>query len=319
MILASPPIQFQIESSSQVAQSINFFLANPIIATVLILVILFLVFWITLLILRRFLQRSNRVPAALKQKILLVSVPKESVKKDERQETPQTVQEEIGVAENIFSVLGGLRAQQGIKQWLFGRTDHFSTEIVLDKGKIYFYLAIPDYLKETLEQQIHSSYPHALIEETEDYNIFSPQGKVVGTYLKFGRDFIFPIKTFRKMEGDPLNALTNALAKISDNGEAAIQFVARSSHKRWHRKGVRVAREMQQGKSLSVALRRAGFGNIFDKLAGFISGIISFFISKKKGSENLDKPEEQYRLSPMEEEVVKGLFVQYPDRDQQPL
>ncbi|MFA6304793.1 MAG: DUF87 domain-containing protein [Patescibacteria group bacterium] len=303
-------IEFSIDSGLGPNPQVNFFVINPWLANLLIAVGIVLIIWIGLLIVRKFLERHNRLPAGLSQKILIVSLPKEKFKPKgavDKEETPQTLQQEIGVAENLFSVLGGLRAQRGPLHWLFGRTDHFSAEIVLSKGKIYFYLSVPDYLQETLAQQIHSAWPYALVEEVEDYNIFSPQGVITGAYLRFGRDFIFPIKTYKKMESDPLNSLTNALANISGGGEAAIQFVARSSHKRWHRRGVTVAREMQQGKTLTGALRKAGFGNIFDKLFAFIGGVFKFFISISKKKNDLTASESAHRLSPMESETVKGI------------
>ena len=308
-MIVTPPIQLEIASNLPISQNLNLFLSNPWIATLLVLGFLFLSIWIIVHLLRRVLLKTSRLPSSLSQRILLISVPKEALSKkgEVRQETPELVREEIGVAENIFSVLGGLRAQRGIKHWFLGRTDHFAAEIILENGKIYFYLSAPDYLKETVEQQIHAAYPHALVEEVEDYNIFSAQGSVAGTYLKFGRDFIFPLRTFRKMEGDPLNALTNALSRMASDARAGIQLVSRSAHKRWHHKGVRVSREIQQGKSVNSALRRAGFGSIFDKLGGLIGGGLSFFIAKRKEEGQLKVKEQQYRLSPMEQETVKAI------------
>ncbi len=309
-MLVSSAVDFGLESPPETA-GLTIVLTDPLVASLMILGAIAVLIWLALLILRKFLQRSTRMRSSLAQKVLLISVPKESFKKpvSRNQASPAaSLQEEVGVAESLFAVLGGLRAQRGLKAWLLGRSDHFSAEIILKSGKIYFYLSIPDYLRETLEQQIHASYPHCLIEEVEDYNIFTPQGEIAGAYLRFVRDFIFPIKTYRKMESDPLNGLTNALAQLAGQGEAGLQFIARSAHRRWHFKAVRVARDIQQGKSVSTALRRAGFGNIFEKFAALIVWLLSFFIHPKRNQQkNLGKLEVAYRLSPMEQEVVKGI------------
>jgi len=307
MYLTLFALQIVIESNSPFTAQANALLENTWFLAFILIFILLVVLITAFLIVRSFLAKSNKVPSALKMKILLITVPKENLKKEGADDSPQTIQEQIGVAENIFSVLGGLKAQRGTKSWIFGRSDHFSVEIVTQNGKISFYVAIPDYLKDTLEQQIHASYPFAQIEELEDYNIFSAQGVVVGSYLKFGRDFIFPIKTYKKSDSDPLNALTNAFSKIGEESGAAIQLVARSAYKSWHRKGVIVAREMQQGKKLSVALRKAGLGNIFDKLTNAVVGTLSFFKTKKDASKNIEEADERRMLSPMEAEVVKGI------------
>jgi hypothetical protein len=307
-MLAVTPVQVEVNTGIFLVDSVfSFLFANPWVSTLVILVIVLLILRLLLSLLRKILLRGSAVPAALKMNILMVTVPKESLKKkDGKEETAEGLQGEIGVAENIFSVLGGLRAQRGLKHWLLGRTDHFAVEIVAREGKIYFYVAIPDYLRDTLEQQLNSSYPYAYIEQVEDYNIFSPQGTIVGGYLRFGRDFIFPIKTYRKTESDPLNTLTNALSKVKADAGAAIQLVGRSAHKKWHNKGVVVAKEMQQGLPLSSALKKAGLGNFFDRLGGAF-GFFSGFLKQGDKKNQLGQNEEVKQLSPMEAEVVKGI------------
>ncbi len=307
MFLISSATQFNSNFTvvPQPGRNWSSFLENPYLVTIFSIIILALIFWLVLLFLRKILIRTSRAPAVFQQTVLLVLVPKESL--ENKEITPQLIQEQIGIAENFFAVLGGLRAQRGFKHWLFGRTDHFSFEMIADGNEIKFYVAVPKFLEESLRQQLLAAYPYAQLEEVKDYNIFTPQGKIINTYLKLGREFIFPIKTYKKMEGDPLEGLANSLSKLSLGTKAAIQIVARSSHKRWHRKGYHVARDVQQGKPLNVALRHSGFGNIFDFFFGFFAFIFSFFKGKKEQKQNLDKPEETYRLSPMEEEMIKGI------------
>src|SRR3989338_2766853 len=72
----------------------------------------------------------HRWQTAFAQVILLVVVPKDSAKEKERQETQEAVREDISVAETLFSALGGMRAERGLKALFFGRQDHFSFEIV---------------------------------------------------------------------------------------------------------------------------------------------------------------------------------------------
>ena len=273
----------------------------------IIVPVFFGILFLSLLIsfLKRHFLNSNRIYASLHQKILVIRIPKDALKKNNEQQadTPQSIQEQIATAENLFSVLGGLKAERGPISWLRGRVDHFSAEIVLDNGKINFYLAVPDYLQDTLEQQIHAAYPFAAVEEMEDYNIFSVKGVAAGAYLVFQNDGIFPIKTFRKIDVDPLNALTNALAKYSSSGEAVIQFTARSAHKRWHRKSLSVARSMQQGKSVGEALRGVGVGSLFSQIGSLIKGIWHIFSSSAKDPNQVSS----HQTSAMESEAVKSI------------
>lgn len=103
-----------------------------------------------------------------------------------------------------------------------------------------------------------------------------------------------------------MNGLTNVLSKLEKNEGAAIQFVLRSARKEWRKPGIKIAQEMQQGKKLGEAMSAVS-GNIFMKILGefgktFAGG------TKKKPEDQIVKPQpEVYRLSPMEEEMVKGL------------
>jgi hypothetical protein len=235
-----------------------------------------------------------------------VTVPKEAAEKakEGREITTQTIQEAIAISEAIFSAIGGLKAQRGIGKWFFGRTDCLSFEIIADQGLISFYVAVPKYLQEYVEQQIRANYNEAFIEEVEDYNIFTPIGEIRGAYLTFKRPHFFPIKTYKKMEVDPMSALTNVLSKLEKNEGAAIQFVMRSARKEWRKSGIKVAQEMQQGKKLGEAMGAGGgtLGKAFGEIGKALGSS-----SKKPGDQMMKSQPEPYRLSPMEEEMVKGI------------
>lgn len=264
--------------------------------------------WLFVYILRKILHYRTKIAASFRNVILLVTVPKESAEKakEGREITVQTTQEGIAVAEALFASIGGLKAQRGIWPWLAGRTDYLSFEIVADKGLISFYVAVPKYLQQYLEHQIRANYHEAFIEEVEDYNIFTPTGEIRGGYLVFSRPHFFPIKTYKKMEVDGMSALTNVLSKLEKSEGAAIQFVMRSAKKEWRRFGIKVAQEMQQGKKLDEAMHAATgspFMRVLKEVGKAVKGP-----KKKKPEEEMMKPQEEiYRLSPMEEEMVKGL------------
>lgn len=245
---------------------------------------------------RFFFRRKNESALGFDKVVLLVTVPKESLKAEEGQKTISIdkIREDIGVAEALFSAVGGLRAERGFKSWLTGRSDAFSFEIVAKDGLIYFYVAVPRRLQEFLEQQIHAQFPFAQIEEVQDYNIFSPSGVIVGTNLVFKRPSGFPIKSYKKLESDPLSAVTNSMSKINSPDGAAIQFVARSARRDWRSLGLRVARAMQQGKSMKEAMKGTTF------LGGLQATVKP---AKKEGA----APKKEYKLSPLEEEMVRGL------------
>ena len=263
-----------------------------------IFVLALLVVLLFILIIALFRSR-NYLPTAFQKVVFLVTVPKEAADSAEQKETIEIVRSQISLAESWFSTLGGLRAQRGLKSFLWGRSDHFSLEIVYQNGLISFYVAAPYYLKDYLEQQVLAQYPEANIVEVEDYNIFSPQGTVLCGFLRFTRSYIFPIKTYQTMNSDPLNALASSLTKIAKGDGAAVQIIARSAKKRWHAKGSKVAVWMQKGKTLTEAMSEVNF----------FSFLKFFNLFRNKTAEQIaaEKSRPIRQLSPMEQELVKGL------------
>ena len=255
-----------------------------------------------LYIMRFYLRYFTSVRSKTFHKVVLqVTLPKFR-HEEESQRGPQkdSVQEAIAAAEMFFASLGGLKAQKGFHAWLYGRTDEFAFEIVVQKKLIKFFIVAPARLKEFAEQQISSAYPFAHIEEVEDYNIFQPQGTILGSYLAFKRESAFPFKTYRKLDKDPLNSLTNVFSKLPESDGAAFQFIVRSAKGSWRERGITIASRMQQGMKINEALsgKKSGESGLMKEFAS-LSGI--------SNAEDKNKPEKDHRLGPQEEEVIKGL------------
>jgi len=284
-----PNPEYPTFDPSVVINQSYFFIVVDILTLIILLVIL-------VFLIRSLLRVKNFLPAAFQKVILLVTVPKESAESADQERTIEQIRSQISLAESWLSTIGGLRAQRGFKAWFWGRTDVFSFEIVAQDGLISFYVAAPKYLRNHLEQQILAQHPEANLTEVEDYNIFSPQEEVSAGYLKFTRSYIFPIKTYQKLGTDPINAITNSLSKINKTDGVAIQIIARSAKKGWHAKGSKVATEVQKGKTLGEAMSKFSFNSVFN-----------FFNIKTSKQIEAEKVKAPRTLSPMEQELVKGL------------
>ncbi|MFA6391215.1 MAG: type IV secretory system conjugative DNA transfer family protein [Patescibacteria group bacterium] len=275
--------------------------SNPIILGAIIFISAIFIIVILLKIVRLWLKRGHYLPAGFHNDTLLVMVPKEFAREDDER---RTIPELILQLEPLYTNLGGLKPQRGLNAFLFGRHDNIAFEIIKDKEeRISFYVTVPHYLKNFTEQQIHSAYPSATVEKVEDYNIFMAQGETVGAYLVLKKPYIFPINTYKKLEVDPLNAITNSLSKLNEGEGAAIQILARSANAAWHAWPAKVASEMQQGKKLKEAMNSSAGSS-----KGFVGSIFKsiFTSSKAKEDDLLDKPK-PHQLSPMDEEIIKSL------------
>ena len=240
---------------------------------------------------------------AFDRMVLQIQVPKEKRSEGTNQgaaeDRLEQIKEEIGITETLFSTVAGLKQHQGFLSWLRGRNDHLAFEIVVEKNLIYFYVAVPHKLRAFIEQQINAQYPYAHIEEMTDYNIFTPESKIVGAYLTNKQTTVLPFRTYKKMDSDPLSSILNVLSKIHEaDSSAAVQIVTRPAPKRWRRKGVRIVREVRQGKKFENVIHKNRFWHAF----GLVARGVGEQLSPTKQNE---KP--AYQLSAMEDEMLKGI------------
>ncbi|MFA4955204.1 MAG: type IV secretion system DNA-binding domain-containing protein [Patescibacteria group bacterium] len=279
--------------------SVNSFLNDPLVLIIGTLLGVFALAGLILYAIHYIYAKRGRAKVAFDLKVMLVKVPKETKKEDmEQTKSTQQIQETISVMETVFATVGSLKSERGIIPWLFGRNSVFSFEIVMHRDKISFYIAVPSKYRQFTEQQIHAQFPNAEVTDEPDYNIFTPNGLVMGCYLKQRRSSAFPVKTYRKLESDPLNSLTNALSKVEEGDGVAVQFVVSSAPPKWRREGLHIARAMQQGKKLSE-VHSGG------KILSAVGSELGRFAQASQSAPS--KPAEAYRLSPLEEEMVKGL------------
>ncbi|PIQ67600.1 hypothetical protein CO173_03620 [Candidatus Uhrbacteria bacterium CG_4_9_14_3_um_filter_41_35] len=242
------------------ASSLNWQFIIFVTALLLIGVILLI---IALLFLRKIRHQNNLIRTGDDGKsTFLITVTKFKSEQEQNQDqSTAQVQEAISLAETFYSALGGLTPKLGFSAWLNGRTDEIALEIVALDELISFYLTVPNSLKQFAEQQIHAQYPGASVEPVTGYNIFSPNGTVVGGYLRTKRQNVLPIKTYKELESDPLNPITNAMSKIPKGDGFAVQYVLRPVKDGWRNTGNSIVSKMQKGESFSDASgARTGFG-----------------------------------------------------------
>lgn len=235
------------------------------------------------------------------------------VSKPERKESnmpgagPQVQQqfwkEEIGAMEQLLTALSSIKDTRGILARIIYGSPSISFEIANSSKneEIIFYVAVPKKFHDSIEKQINSFFPNAVMEKASDYNIFSPGSFTAASYLKLKAKYMLPLKTYETMEADPLNAITNALSKLETLKEgAAIQIVLRPAGINWRAKGKRIAQRMQQGKRLN----QAKGGILYRETVDMGDRVIDLFNPKGANTPNQPKP---VNLTPVEQELVKSI------------
>lgn len=259
--------------------------------------------------LRRYTRSAVHRSDSMKRVVLMLRVPKGDLKEKTQGDNPsfrkQSEEQRISIAEAFYTAVSQTPHGGKWEEFWFGRNDHFTFELVADKDQlITFYATVPYHLRTYFEQQFQAQYDAAVIDEVEDYNVFEPNGVVVASRVSLKKPQEFPILIYNKLEIDPMNALTNVLSKFEKHEGAAVQFVIRPSRKHWARRPAHIATMMHQGKKYEQA-RAEVAGNFFYR--EWIAFKYLFFKERAKREQGIDiRTEREYRLSPMEEEMVKG-------------
>lgn len=200
-------------------------------------------------------------------------------------------------AEQMFASLHGIL--RDAKKSL----DLISFEIASSgEDGIRFYVVMPEHLSKFVEGQIYAQYPNADIKVVKDYTNTPPtpedggESFVTTGLIEFGKDYIFPVKTFRSFEVDPLAAITSAISDLKDDEGAWIQMIIRPVANYWQDRSKAYITAIREGKSLDGE-------SIIQKIMNGISAMLSTLqTSTEDGAKK-----ETIKLAPGQEEELSEI------------
>lgn len=189
-----------------------------------------------LMILLRYLQKKDSLSDIKSLVCMSVIVPKDMQRSPNQanNEPLKDFKDLISPMEQFYSSLTTIIHQRNFFDWLFSTPAHISFEITAVGGTIHFVILCPKRVSSIVERQLQSFFPNAEIEYGKPPVILSPESKsIAGAVIEQEKSFILPIKTYRYLESDPLNSMTNVLTKLKDNNGASIQILIRPISESW--------------------------------------------------------------------------------------
>ncbi len=229
---------------------------------------------------------------------LQLLVPKKESREEKEVESEQfgkDFKEVIGVMDHLYNSLHTIR-EEGAFADLKGQP-FFSVEYAALAGEILFFVVCPRAIVHLVEKQFTSFYPELVVDEVEDYNIFTERSVVSAQTLVAAKPFTSVFRTYQQLKSDPLNAVTNAFSKLAKDEGAAIQFVLRPVKQGWQHK-------LQEEASKLLNPTKGGSGSLFNPLT-WLQALFSVF----SPGESIDSKESQSheRVSQMVEEYSKAV------------
>ena len=201
-------------------------------------------------------------------------------------------------AEQMFSSIHGI-LEGSVKS-----LDLVSFEIAASgKDGVRFFVTAPQHLCKFVEGQIYAQYPNADIRHVQDYVKSDEKEKsfVTAGVVELDKSFIFPIKTFRNFEVDPLAAITGAVGDLEDESTAWIQLVIRPVSNYWQDSSKEYITAIKEGRSLDGE-------SIFKKIGNLIGKMLEAMSTSEdsKGKEVVQlAPGQDAELAEIETKMVK--------------
>ncbi len=230
---------------------------------------------------------------------LQILMPKKESKEDKDVESEQfssgkDFKEVLGVMDHLYQTLASLKISTFKRYW---KGSHFfSVEYAALAGEILIFVVAPRSIVSIIEKHITSFYPDAVINEVEDYNIFTRQSVAVCTALVPGKEYVFPFKTYSQLKSDPFNAITNAFSKLKKDEGAAVQFVLRPLKSGWQKKLQKEAQKILNPK-------KGGHFTWWNPMS-WASSVFDMFSDDQSAMKEASSSE---RISQMAEELSKAI------------
>ena len=199
-------------------------------------------------------------------------------------------------AEQMFASIHGILGDTMKSQ------DLISFEIASScNDGIKFYSVVPKHLAKFIEGQIYAQYPNADIKYVKDYTedkdnrlqLFVTTGEI-----ELEKDFIFPIKTFRNFEVDPLAAITGAVSDLKLGQSAWIQVLVRPVSNYWQASSKKYITAIKDGKDPYG-------GGFLDQIGNLLKGVGENLSNIGGDSEGSRK--EVVKLQPGQEEELNEI------------
>ncbi|MBU1151506.1 ATP-binding protein, partial [Patescibacteria group bacterium] len=276
---------------------LNYIVNNPVESLIYVILGIF-----AYMILVKIFLLSYHIKQSRKLIFLRVTMARKDTAKDKEKETEKDFKEKIGVMAQFFRSINEtseLNLFNIIRTRIF-RNNIFSFELVCHQKQVDFYVTTPKYYQSLIEKQITSFYPDADIEPMDAYE-HKPKGNCMkGYYAYTQQPYWFPIRTYKVLENDPLNNLTNLFSEMTEDETAVIQIVMRPKDDKWTKKANKIGEAYFKGKK-AEGIKIPLIGPVINVLKGIFLGFDKMTMEQPQGGDGY------VRMLQAKEETAKRL------------
>lgn len=236
----------------------------------------------------------------IKHTLYQISLPEFS-----EQERQKPLAEFVGAMTQLLAGLTAVSSNKKIRK----QDETFTLEIAQEENgaEYIFYISVPTAKKDLFEKQLLAIYPQArATERKDDFNVFNPEGEMVGAYATLEKHPALSLKTFQDLSYDPINIMLNVFSKLKTLGEgAAIQIVCNPVGQEYVNDYKNKIYKLQDGeKAKEVLIQDKG---LLGNLAG---GFVDVFMpqGEKKTDEHKSKVVDENAVAAINEKILSPII-----------
>ena len=209
--------------------------------------IVFLFFF--LLIFKKTFQLIFEIWYAKNLRYLRVTLPRGDSKLDKEKETKKDFKEKIWSMSMFYKAIHKL-SEAWLKDTLINGIfwhSKISLELVYDEWEVTFYIVTFKNYVNLITQHLTSNYTDAEVFPVDPKDWWYVQLKAKGYHLRAAslwkeHDDVYPIKTFKYLEDDPINNFTNVFGWLKKEDKAIFQLVIKPESSKYNKKALDAAR-----------------------------------------------------------------------------
>lgn len=215
---------------------------------------------------------SKSIWKALNMKLYEIIIP------EDKQGANKNFKEFISFMEKFYTSMLAISHDKNNKD-----ENYYALEIAKpnSSNEIALYISVLKDVSDLFEKSIFALFPDIIVKHSlEDYNVFSERGFQLAAYASGVKTSALPLRTFEKMENDPISLIMSAFTKLKKEGEgASLQIIVKPAGEEFFKKYVSMLEDMRKGETLKRVLAKDSF-------------VKDFFINLKemnKSKEDIEK------------------------------
>jgi hypothetical protein len=249
-----------------------------------------LIFWMMIKLIRL----TYEIVMAGRLVYMKVTLPRADSKLDKERETKKDFKEKVGIMSIFYKSVHNLTQASAIDTIMnfFFCHAKISLELMYHDGMVHFYAVGYKEHMSLVVQQITSNYPDAEVKIIPKEQF--PEIKPLGFTLQAAsvgkvNDDVFPIKTYKYFEDDPLSSFTNNFWSLQKTDVASIQMVIKPLGQSWNRKAKKAAGLVAKGE-YKKGIKASMPVQVFKNLVAPISWLAYRFIKNEQNPSGSNAP-----------------------------